>query len=96
MGKQIPKRDHFGIHQKIENITLEMLELIISAALQDRNNKINLLNSARIKIEVLKRIVRTAYELNIIKQNKYLELENDLIEISKMANGWIRYLTKSP
>jgi len=72
------------------------LDLIISVSFEAKDRKYSLLNSARIKIEVLKRIVRTAYELNIIKQNKYLELENDLIEISKMANGWIRYLTKSP
>ena len=31
------------------------------------------------------------YELGLIK-NKYLEFEADLQEISKMTNGWIKYL----
>ena len=45
------------------------------------------------KIELLKRLIRIAGELNIIQNNKYLELESDLQEISKMTNGWIKYLT---
>lgn len=32
------------------------------------------------------------YELSLIKNEKYLELESDLQEISKMTNGWIKYL----
>lgn len=35
-------------------------------------------------------------ELGIIEQKKYLELELDLQEISKMANGWIKYLQENP
>ena len=31
-------------------------------------------------------------ELNIVQKNKYVELELDLQAISKMTNGWIRYL----
>ena len=94
LGKQIPKRDHFGIHQKIENITLDLLELIISAALQDKNSKLMPLNSARIKIEILKRLIRISNNLKIIENKKYIQIENDLIEISKMISGWIKYLNK--
>lgn len=68
------------------------MNLIISASLESRNSKLPLLNPARIKIEILKRLLRTAYELNIIKENKYIDFESDLQEISKMTNGWIKYL----
>lgn len=30
-------------------------------------------------------------EIEIINSKQYLSLENDLIEISKMANGWQKY-----
>ena len=81
-----------GIFMKIENICLEVIQLIITAALESKNSKLPLLGTARTKIELLKRLIRIIYELNIIPDNKYLELELDLQEISKMTNGWIKYL----
>lgn len=92
LSSQIPKRDRFGIYSKIEKICLDVQELIISAALENRNDKFPFLNSARIKIEVLKRLIRTTYELKIIPDKKYILLEGQLQEISKMTNGWIKYL----
>lgn len=92
MGQKIPKRNRYGIYLKIENICLEMMNLIIAASLEIKNNKLPLLNSARVNIEILKRLFRTIYELNIIKNQKYIEIESDLQEISKMTNGWIKYL----
>jgi len=91
ISPKIPKKDRFGIYLKIENICLEIINLVITASLETKNNKLPILNSARIKIEVLKRLIRIAYELNIIGK-KYIILESDLQEISKMANGWIKYL----
>ena len=92
ISPKIPKKDRFGIYLKIENICLEIINLIINASLEMKSNKLPILNSARIKIEVLKRLVRIAYELKIIENKKYLRLELDLQEISKMTNGWIKYL----
>ena len=79
---------------KIENICLELISLIIAASLELRTNKLPILNSARIKIETLKRLIRICKELNIIENKYYINLEFDLCEISKMANGWIKYLLK--
>ncbi len=66
--------------------------MLIAAALEPKYNKIPSLNSTRIKIEVLKRLIRISHELNIIDKKKYIVLESDLQEISKMTNGWIKYL----
>lgn len=68
--------------------------LIIAASLEIKTNKLPILKSDRIKIEVLKRLIRSTYELNIVNRKTYIELETDLQEISKMANGWIKYLSK--
>ena len=65
---------------------------VIIAALEFKENKTHVLNSARIKIEVLKRLIRITQELDIIKKREYINLELDLQEISKMTNGWIKYL----
>ncbi len=94
LSRQISKQDRFGIYSKIESVFLEILELVITAALENKQNKGPILNSARVKIEVLKRLVRISCELKIIEYKKYISLESDLQEISKMVNGWIRYLNK--
>lgn len=92
LSKQIPKPDRFGIWSKIQNICLESVELIITASLEIKDNKLSILQSVRIKIEVLKRLIRLSNQLHIIKNKKYIELISDLQEISKMINGWIKYL----
>lgn len=93
LNAKISKRDRFGIYLKIENICLDIIPLLITASLETRGAKLPFLYSARIKIEMLKRLVRVAYELRIIESKKYLDMESDLQEISKMTNGWIKYLT---
>lgn len=94
LGKKISKRDRFGIYLKIEGVVLEIFELTISAALETKNNKLPLINSARVKVEVLKRIIRTTAELKIIESKDYIELESELQQISKMINGWRNYANK--
>ena len=71
---------------------MEIIDLSITTALESKNNKFTFLNFARIKIEALKRFFRITHELNIINQKTYIELELDLQELSKMTNGWIKYL----
>ena len=70
------------------------MTLVISAFFEEKSSRLALLHTARIKIEVLKRLIRIMSELNIIKSEKYIELEFNLQEISKMTNGWIKYLER--
>jgi len=95
-SSKIQKRDKFGIYLKIENLFLEIIDLIITAALQGRSEKLPTLNSARIKIEVMKRLIRLTGDLSIIENKKYLELESDLQEISKDTTNWIHSLAAKP
>ena len=92
VGKKINKRDKFGIWLKIENLSVEILTHTITAALEARASKLPILKIVTVKIEVSKRLIRTCYELSIINQKLYLDLEKDLQELSKMTNGWIKYL----
>lgn len=92
LSYKISKRDRLGIFAKVEKIILEITELSITASLESKTNKFAHLNSARIKIETLKRFFRIAHELKIINQKTYIDLELDLQELSKMTNGWIKYL----
>mgnify|MGYP001564187510 CR=1 FL=1 len=94
LSGKIDKRNKFGIWLKTENSCLEILHLTIKASFTSRQNKMVLLDSSRTEIEFLKRLFTIVCELEIIQPKNYLKLESDLQEISKMTNGWIKYLTQ--
>jgi len=65
---------------------------VIKSALSKKEGKILLLESLRVDIETMKNLVRLEEEIKIIKESKYLMLSAELLEVSKMANGWLKYL----
>ena len=91
---KLSKRDKLGIHAVVETQCVEILALAVSAAFKPRQQKLLPLESLRIKVEILKHLIRTEHELEIIDTKTYLRLSEQLIEISKMANGWINYTQK--
>lgn len=72
--------------------TLEVLTLLIEAGLSSKINKLPILERTRIKIETIKQLVRLGNEVKIIDDEIYLIHQERLQEISKMLNGWIRYI----
>lgn len=95
-GNKLTKRDKLGIHTRIEHTTLEIISNIIGASFANKEIKLVSLEQARISLEVLKHLIRTEYDLKIINDKTYFRIEGILIEISKMNNGWIRYITQNP
>lgn len=69
---------------------------IIRAAFAHKNEKLPILEGVRVSLEVLKHLVRTEHELRIIDEKTYLRIAELIIETSKMANNWIKYLTQNP
>ena len=93
-GHALPKRDKLGIHATVEALAVDILALAIKAAFQSRQLKLGTLELMRVKIEILKHLVRTEQELKTITEGVYLRLSTELVEISKMTNGWIAYTQK--
>ncbi|MCX6739929.1 MAG: four helix bundle protein [Candidatus Parcubacteria bacterium] len=93
INKKLPKQDRFGIGKRIEDSCLDCLNLAIEAALSSSENKIVFVSKLRTKIETLKQLIRVQNELTIIPDKTYLDLQNQLQEVSKMATGWQKYLT---
>ncbi|OIN92457.1 hypothetical protein AUJ42_00395 [Candidatus Collierbacteria bacterium CG1_02_44_10] len=86
----MPKRDKYTLGEKLSITNLDLLEFIIGASYALRQDKINLLNKASIKLDLLKILIRVGHELKSINNKKYLTLEEKLQEIGKMLGGWIR------
>lgn len=74
--------------QKLDNITLEILELLFSVPAAQ--NKIITLQQISIKLDLLKVLLRIAKDSQAINNKNYLELETILQEIGRMLGGWIR------
>lgn len=94
VGNNLTKRDKLGIHKNVEEICLDILRLSIDAAFRLRQTKSPVLELLRVKISVLKNLVRTEQELEIINDKTYLRISEQLVEISKMLGGWIKFLTQ--
>lgn len=88
------KRDKLGFHSTIERICVDVLLLSLESAFQSRSTKLTTLESLRVEIEILKHLIRSENELRIISDKQYHNLSEQLIEISKMTNGWIRFITQ--
>ena len=72
-----------------------MLALAVSASVASKSEKLRPLETLRIKIELAKHLVRAMQELNIVKVEIYLDISARLQEISRMANGWIKYVIQT-
>lgn len=89
---KVSKRDKLGIYAEIERKVLNTFSLIISAVYKNKTEKYPVLEQARIQIELTKQLIRTAYEIKSLEERNYLRFAGMLQEISKMTNGWIKYL----
>lgn len=88
------KRDKLGIHAIIETACIGALALSVEAAFKSKHQKQIVLENLRLRIEILKHLIRTEYELGIILEKSYIRLEEQLVEISKMTNGWLGFVTQ--
>ncbi len=91
-GKKLPKSDKLGIHLDVEKITRKIMQKLIAACFTHKQKKMETLEDARILLETLKHFVRIEHELKIIDQKTYIRIESLIVETSKMANGWIKYI----
>ena len=91
----MPKRDKLGLHSAIEQTCIKTLSLGIEASLAKKIDKWETIRTIRVYVETLKYLIRTEFELNVIKRKQYLSLEEKLQEISKEAVGWERYANKN-
>ncbi|MEK7186091.1 MAG: diversity-generating retroelement protein Avd [Patescibacteria group bacterium] len=90
--KKFPQRDRYSLGQKIESSILETFELLSKTNAIDKTKKLEILESANSKIDLIKVLIRLSKDNNCINKESYLNLQENLHEIGKMAGGWIRYL----
>ena len=91
--KLFPKTEKYSLGQKLESLTLLILENSIEAVYLPKQEKIPFLREIDRKARLLKILIRLAHEVRAIDNKKYIALEERLQEIGKMLGGWIKSLT---
>jgi len=88
----IPKSDRYAIWQKVENITLDVLEKILIAIGLSKNEKADILEEASKKLNMLRVFIRLSKDVKAIDNKKYITFQEKLDEIGRMLGGWIKSL----
>ncbi|MBU4274515.1 diversity-generating retroelement protein Avd [Patescibacteria group bacterium] len=90
--QHLPQKDRYCIGQKCEKIILDILELIIGTIQSPKNRKLELLNEASIKLNILRIIIRLSKDIKALDFKKYITLQENINEIGRMLGGWIKSL----
>ena len=85
-----PKAKRYTLGQKIDQTSLDIVELTITAGYLPREQKLPLLQKISTKLDLLKILLRLSWETKCLNNNKYLTLTSQLIEIGRMLGGWIK------
>jgi four helix bundle protein len=86
-----PKKQRFVLGERIENSTLTCMRLIIEA--NESNNSQTILQklyALNIELEVLRSLLRIAYEMHFIKANSLGYVSSQIDEVGKMCGGWVK------
>jgi hypothetical protein len=88
---QIPKfpRSHrFVLGDRMENVALEMLELLIEAAYT--RDKVALLKRTNLQLEKLRYLILISKDLKFLSIRQYEFVSKQIDEIGRMVGGWLR------
>lgn len=89
-----PKKSRYTLGDKIDTRFLNILELISIAAYQTPAEKLSTLDRAIMGVDVLKFLLRVAWELHILDDKKYSILSDGIQEIGRQIGGWKKGLQK--
>jgi hypothetical protein len=84
----ITKSQKYSLGNKIDNIFIEIIEMIASAAFSIKTEKLPYIKVAIRKLDTLKILLLVLWESNGIDNKKYINLSEKLNEIGKMIGGW--------
>ena len=90
--KLFPKKDRYSLGQRLDTLTLNILQLTIQAGLNERDKKLPLIEKSITDLNLLKLLLRLATDIGALEKKKYLRLQAVLQEIGRMLGGWRKSL----
>jgi len=86
---KFPRSQKFVIGDRIENMMLDILELLIEAAYSKNKHKV--LKTANLKLEQLRYLVRLSKDLKLINLKEYEFCARAVDGIGTSIGGWLKY-----
>jgi hypothetical protein len=86
----IKRADRFSIWQKCENTILEIMDELLMATQLSKNQKLEKLENADRRLNILRMLLRIAKEIRTLNNNHYISLQIIVDEIGRMLGGWIK------
>ena len=86
----VPKQDRYALWQKCENTLINILEGLLLASQQSKQEKLPTLEKTSVKLNFLKVCIRLMKDVKAITPKTYILIEANLDEIGKMLGGWIK------
>ncbi len=92
-----PKKQRFVLGQQIENSALLCMRYIVEANNIGNNRRevLKKLDDLNVELEVLRGLLRVAYEMHFIKANSLGYIVEQIDEIGKMRGGWAKHYSSS-
>ena len=84
----------YSLGEKITNLFIEIIELILIAGYSERSQKLLILQKVSVRLDLLKFFLQTAFELNAIDNTKLAALAIPIGDVGKQLGGWQRQLSK--
>ena len=85
---KFPKNARFNLSDRITNISLDVLELIIEAIYAKK--KSDILRKANLKTEKIRALMQIAADKKYISLKQYGYISGEINEAGKMIGGWIK------
>ena len=86
--ERFPKNLRYSLAQKIDNICLEILELIVQAIYSQ--DKREILQKINLKLDVLRALIQMAFKMQRLSESQYEYVSRELLESGKMVGGWLK------
>ncbi|MDD5450405.1 MAG: diversity-generating retroelement protein Avd [Desulfovibrionales bacterium] len=87
--EKYPRSQKFLLADRIENLMLDTLELLIDAAYSKKKGE--LLRSANLELEKLRYLVRLSKDLKLLNVKEYEFSSRSINEIGTSIGGWLKY-----
>lgn len=87
-SEAFPKKLRYSLANRIANITLEILEMIIEAMYSKR--KYLILTKINIEMEKLRVFLRLCRNKKLLALNQYEFIQGKIYTAGKMIGGWIK------
>jgi len=90
---EFAEKDEDTLRKSSEITILEILELVVIASRQRKEEKIQTLRQAHRKLDILKVFSEMAKEIQAVTEKNYEEITENMESVGRMIGGWLKAVT---